>query len=106
MEASWLVESAPSTWRPFGSTPSTKSTSSSLTFTLSSQLRPKCPPFAPPHPPNPYQGHDDESIEAIDIGGPAMARAAAKNFASVVVLTSPAQYPAFIAEVRLLRASF
>jgi phosphoribosylaminoimidazolecarboxamide formyltransferase / IMP cyclohydrolase len=34
----------------------------------------------------------DECIEQIDIGGPAMVRAAAKNHASVAVVTSPAQY--------------
>ncbi len=34
----------------------------------------------------------DECIEQIDIGGPAMVRAAAKNHASVAVITSPAQY--------------
>ncbi|AXE38228.1 bifunctional phosphoribosylaminoimidazolecarboxamide formyltransferase/IMP cyclohydrolase [Acidipropionibacterium virtanenii] len=34
----------------------------------------------------------DECIEKIDIGGPSMVRAAAKNHASVAVLTSPAQY--------------
>lgn len=34
----------------------------------------------------------DECIEQIDIGGPAMVRAAAKNHASVAVLTSPSQY--------------
>jgi phosphoribosylaminoimidazolecarboxamide formyltransferase/IMP cyclohydrolase len=33
-------------------------------------------------------------IEKIDIGGPAMVRAAAKNHASVAVVTSPADYPA------------
>ena len=32
-------------------------------------------------------------VELIDIGGPAMARAAAKNHESVAVVTSPAQYP-------------
>jgi phosphoribosylaminoimidazolecarboxamide formyltransferase/IMP cyclohydrolase len=37
----------------------------------------------------------DEAIEQIDIGGPAMVRAAAKNHADVAVLTDPAQYPAF-----------
>jgi phosphoribosylaminoimidazolecarboxamide formyltransferase/IMP cyclohydrolase len=31
-------------------------------------------------------------IEQIDIGGPAMVRAAAKNFASVIVVTDPADY--------------
>ncbi len=32
-------------------------------------------------------------IEQIDIGGPAMVRAGAKNFASVVVVTDPGDYP-------------
>jgi phosphoribosylaminoimidazolecarboxamide formyltransferase / IMP cyclohydrolase len=36
----------------------------------------------------------DEAIENIDIGGPAMLRAAAKNFERVAVLTDPAQYAA------------
>ncbi len=39
----------------------------------------------------------DTAIETIDIGGPAMVRAAAKNHADVTVLTSPEQYPAFLA---------
>lgn len=34
----------------------------------------------------------EECIAKIDIGGPAMVRAAAKNHASVAVITSPAQY--------------
>jgi phosphoribosylaminoimidazolecarboxamide formyltransferase/IMP cyclohydrolase len=34
----------------------------------------------------------DECIEKIDIGGPAMVRAAAKNHASVAVISSPDQY--------------
>ncbi len=34
----------------------------------------------------------DDIIENIDIGGPAMLRAAAKNFAHVAVATDPAQY--------------
>ncbi|MFM7436880.1 MAG: bifunctional phosphoribosylaminoimidazolecarboxamide formyltransferase/IMP cyclohydrolase, partial [Vulcanococcus sp.] len=38
----------------------------------------------------------DQAIENIDIGGPAMVRAAAKNHADVAVLTSPSQYPAFL----------
>jgi phosphoribosylaminoimidazolecarboxamide formyltransferase/IMP cyclohydrolase len=38
-----------------------------------------------------------KAIETIDIGGPAMVRAAAKNHADVAVLTDPAQYPAFLA---------
>ncbi|GIJ58757.1 bifunctional phosphoribosylaminoimidazolecarboxamide formyltransferase/IMP cyclohydrolase [Virgisporangium aurantiacum] len=36
----------------------------------------------------------DECVEQIDIGGPAMVRAAAKNFASVAVVTSPSGYRA------------
>lgn len=36
----------------------------------------------------------DEAIENIDIGGPAMLRAAAKNFASVAVIMDPSDYPA------------
>ncbi len=36
----------------------------------------------------------DDAIEQIDIGGPAMLRAAAKNHARVAVLVEPAQYPA------------
>ncbi len=35
----------------------------------------------------------EEVVEKIDIGGPAMVRAAAKNFASVGVVVSPARYP-------------
>jgi phosphoribosylaminoimidazolecarboxamide formyltransferase/IMP cyclohydrolase len=35
---------------------------------------------------------DDEIVEQIDVGGPAMVRAAAKNHGSVAVVTSPAQY--------------
>ncbi|HUC22728.1 MAG TPA: bifunctional phosphoribosylaminoimidazolecarboxamide formyltransferase/IMP cyclohydrolase, partial [Streptosporangiaceae bacterium] len=34
-----------------------------------------------------------ESVEQIDIGGPAMVRAAAKNHATVAVVTSPESYP-------------
>jgi len=35
---------------------------------------------------------DDEAIEQIDVGGPTMIRAAAKNFKNVVVVTSPNDY--------------
>jgi phosphoribosylaminoimidazolecarboxamide formyltransferase/IMP cyclohydrolase len=38
-----------------------------------------------------------EAIENIDIGGPAMLRAAAKNHADVTVLTEPAQYEELLA---------
>ncbi|HVI25821.1 MAG TPA: bifunctional phosphoribosylaminoimidazolecarboxamide formyltransferase/IMP cyclohydrolase [Xanthomonadaceae bacterium] len=41
----------------------------------------------------------DEIVENIDIGGPAMLRSAAKNFARVAVATDPAQYAALIAEL-------
>ena len=40
-----------------------------------------------------------EAIEQIDIGGPAMLRAAAKNHAGVGVLTDPAQYPSALASI-------
>tara|TARA_B100001250_G_C19790544_1_gene786293 strand:- start:742 stop:2298 length:1557 start_codon:yes stop_codon:yes gene_type:complete len=38
----------------------------------------------------------DQAIENIDIGGPAMVRAAAKNNSSVAVLTSPDQYNLYL----------
>ena len=41
----------------------------------------------------------DDIVENIDIGGPAMLRAAAKNFARVAVATDPAQYDALLAEL-------
>jgi phosphoribosylaminoimidazolecarboxamide formyltransferase/IMP cyclohydrolase len=41
----------------------------------------------------------DALVEEVDIGGPAMTRAAAKNFHRVAVLTDPAQYPAFLEEL-------
>ncbi|MBS0214404.1 MAG: bifunctional phosphoribosylaminoimidazolecarboxamide formyltransferase/IMP cyclohydrolase [Proteobacteria bacterium] len=40
-----------------------------------------------------------EIIENIDIGGPAMLRSAAKNFARVAVATDPAQYTAILSEL-------
>jgi phosphoribosylaminoimidazolecarboxamide formyltransferase / IMP cyclohydrolase len=39
----------------------------------------------------------DECVEQIDIGGPAMVRAAAKNHANVAVVTSPDSYPDVVA---------
>jgi phosphoribosylaminoimidazolecarboxamide formyltransferase/IMP cyclohydrolase len=42
----------------------------------------------------------DECVEQIDIGGPAMIRAAAKNHASVAVVTDTAAYPELLAAVR------
>jgi phosphoribosylaminoimidazolecarboxamide formyltransferase/IMP cyclohydrolase len=41
----------------------------------------------------------EELIENIDIGGPALIRAAAKNFASVAVVTDPEDYAAVAAEL-------
>jgi phosphoribosylaminoimidazolecarboxamide formyltransferase/IMP cyclohydrolase len=35
----------------------------------------------------------DDLIEEIDIGGPSLVRAAAKNFADVIVVVSPSDYP-------------
>ncbi len=49
---------------------------------------------------NLYPFSSDPSVELIDIGGPAMVRAAAKNFAHVGVVTSPADYPSVLAELR------
>src|SRR6188768_4064841 len=48
-------------------------------------------------------GHEvphETAIEKIDIGGPTMIRAAAKNHAGVVVLTAAAQYPPFMEELQ------
>jgi phosphoribosylaminoimidazolecarboxamide formyltransferase / IMP cyclohydrolase len=41
----------------------------------------------------------DEIIENIDIGGPAMLRSAAKNYARVAVATDPAQYAGIVEEL-------
>ncbi len=40
-----------------------------------------------------------DAVENIDIGGPAMLRSAAKNFARVAVATSPDQYDALLGEL-------
>ncbi|MEW6724755.1 MAG: bifunctional phosphoribosylaminoimidazolecarboxamide formyltransferase/IMP cyclohydrolase [Bacillota bacterium] len=42
----------------------------------------------------------EEAIENIDIGGPTMVRAAAKNHAHVGVVVNPDDYPAVLAELR------
>jgi phosphoribosylaminoimidazolecarboxamide formyltransferase/IMP cyclohydrolase len=42
----------------------------------------------------------EEAVEQIDIGGPTMIRAAAKNFTSVVVLSDPSDYDSVITEWR------
>jgi phosphoribosylaminoimidazolecarboxamide formyltransferase / IMP cyclohydrolase len=49
---------------------------------------------------NLYPFSSDPSIELIDIGGPAMVRAAAKNHEHVGVVTSPADYPVVLEELR------
>ena len=67
---------------------------------------------------NLYPFSSDPSIELIDIGGPAMVRAAAKNHEHVGIVTSPADYPVVLEELsasgslsdatrrRLARAAF
>ncbi|QBX56215.1 bifunctional phosphoribosylaminoimidazolecarboxamide formyltransferase/IMP cyclohydrolase [Nocardioides seonyuensis] len=42
----------------------------------------------------------DECVEQIDIGGPSMVRAAAKNHPSVAIVTSPASYDAVLSAAR------
>ena len=40
---------------------------------------------------------ETEAIENIDIGGPAMVRASAKNFRDVIIVTNPARYSSLMA---------
>lgn len=42
----------------------------------------------------------EEAIEQIDIGGPTLIRASAKNFRCVTVLVDPADYPAVVEEMK------
>ena len=42
----------------------------------------------------------DEIVEMIDVGGPTMVRAAAKNFRNVAVLVDPLDYPRALEEIR------
>jgi phosphoribosylaminoimidazolecarboxamide formyltransferase/IMP cyclohydrolase len=42
----------------------------------------------------------EEAIENIDIGGPALLRAAAKNYSEVTVLTDPNDYPQVLQELK------
>ena len=42
----------------------------------------------------------EEAIENIDIGGPALLRAAAKNYPEVTVLTDPNDYPQVLQELK------
>ena len=43
---------------------------------------------------------DDDTIELIDVGGPSMLRAAAKNFAHVAAVCSPEQFDTVLGELR------
>jgi phosphoribosylaminoimidazolecarboxamide formyltransferase/IMP cyclohydrolase len=43
---------------------------------------------------------EEEIVEMIDVGGPSMLRAAAKNFAHVAAVSSPTQYDAVLDELR------
>ena len=49
---------------------------------------------------NLYPFPSEPSVEMIDIGGPTMVRAAAKNYDSVGVVVDPGRYPAVLAELR------
>jgi len=49
---------------------------------------------------NLYPFSSNPGVELIDIGGPAMVRAAAKNHAHVAVVVDPDDYPAVLAEVQ------
>ena len=49
---------------------------------------------------NLYPFSTDPSVELIDIGGPAMVRAAAKNHASVTIVVDPADYPLLVEEMK------
>jgi len=42
----------------------------------------------------------EEAIENIDIGGPSMVRAAAKNYRDVVIVTNPGQYPVILQQLQ------
>ena len=46
------------------------------------------------------ESSEAEVVEAIDVGGPAMVRAAAKNFAAVAVLVDPERYGFVLDELR------
>ncbi len=43
----------------------------------------------------------EDAIENIDIGGPTLLRAAAKNYQAVTVVVDPADYPHLVAEMKL-----
>jgi phosphoribosylaminoimidazolecarboxamide formyltransferase/IMP cyclohydrolase len=45
-------------------------------------------------------------VENVDVGGPTMIRAAAKNHRDVIVLTSPKEYPEFLERLKTNRLDF
>lgn len=49
---------------------------------------------------------EEDAIENIDIGGPTMLRAAAKNFAGVVVVVNPSDYVEVLSELRAGEVSY
>ncbi|MFN0026081.1 MAG: bifunctional phosphoribosylaminoimidazolecarboxamide formyltransferase/IMP cyclohydrolase [Acidimicrobiales bacterium] len=49
---------------------------------------------------NLYPFGSNPSVELIDVGGPTMVRAAAKNFANVGIITDPADYDSVLGELR------
>tara|TARA_B100001063_G_scaffold110307_1_gene102959 strand:+ start:913 stop:2469 length:1557 start_codon:yes stop_codon:yes gene_type:complete len=49
--------------------------------------------------------NENEIIENIDIGGPTLVRAAAKNFNDVTIITSPEQYPELINQLKVHKGS-
>ena len=49
---------------------------------------------------NLYPFSTNPSIELIDVGGPTMVRAAAKNYRHVAVVTSPSQYERVLSEIQ------
>ncbi len=53
---------------------------------------------------NLYPFTSNPSIELIDVGGPSMVRAAAKNHAAVVVLVDPADYSSVLSALTVSRA--
>ena len=47
----------------------------------------------------------EDAIENIDIGGPTLLRAAAKNYQAVTVVVDPADYPHIMAEMKLTKGA-
>ncbi|MFH1835463.1 MAG: bifunctional phosphoribosylaminoimidazolecarboxamide formyltransferase/IMP cyclohydrolase [Methanobacteriota archaeon] len=54
---------------------------------------------------NRVDASDDEVIEEIDIGGPTLIRAAAKNFKDVIVIVNPSDYHKVVGELQDLNGS-